>query len=255
MLIPSTPLAPRLLTSLLLLIGALTAFTSANVEKAIFLGPATVNIPLQKPTLSDLNLHTLTPETTGNTIRTRLARQFPQEGIDPPATWLLLDTLTEGQRYELRVCWAALEPTNFALDVFELNTVWDTPELIQSLAEYATSRQDDDEEAANPDPKPRVYRPAQDDNAGERQSSVLLLRIHATADYFTHDQELMKNPPPVLVDLTLDPFLYNLLPRSLLPTLGYIVCFSIITWFVARWVATSLRCFAGDAPAAQKKVQ
>jgi hypothetical protein len=78
------------------------------VEKAIFLGPATVNIPLQKPTLSDLNLHTLTPETTGNTIRTRLARQFPQEGIDPPATWLLLDTLTEGQRYELRVCWAAL---------------------------------------------------------------------------------------------------------------------------------------------------
>ncbi|VUC23890.1 unnamed protein product [Clonostachys rosea] len=249
MSILSSPLAPRLLTTLLLLIGALTTLTSANVEKVIFLGPATVNIPLQKPTLSDLNLHTLTPETTGNTIRTRLARQFLQEGIDPTVTWLLLDTLTEGQRYELRVCWAALEPTNFALDVFELNTVWETPELIQSLAEYATSRLYDEE-----DLKPRVYRPAQEE-AGERKSSVLLVRIHAVADYFTRDQELMRTPPPVLVDLTLDPFLYNILPRSLLPTLGYIACFSIITWFVARWVATSLRSFAGDAPAAQKKVQ
>uniref|UniRef100_A0A8H7NDU7 Uncharacterized protein n=1 Tax=Bionectria ochroleuca TaxID=29856 RepID=A0A8H7NDU7_BIOOC len=193
---PFNACTPRLLTSLLLLIGALTAFTSANVEKAIFLGPATVNIPLQKPTLSDLNLHTLTPETTGNTIRTRLARQFPQEGIDPLLPGFSSTHSQRGRDTSSASAGLLLyEPTNFALDVFELNTVWDTPELIQSLAEYATSRQDDDEEAANPDPKPRVYRPAQDDNAGERQSSVLLLRIHATADYFTHDQELMKNPP------------------------------------------------------------
>lgn len=86
--------------------------TAANVEKTIFLGPEPVPIPQQRPTLSDLNLHTLTP---GNSsIRTHLDREFPgtkeetgqeSRGVE---SWLLLSDLTEGQRYEVRVCWAAI---------------------------------------------------------------------------------------------------------------------------------------------------
>jgi hypothetical protein len=92
------------------------ALAVANVEKTIFLGPAPVPVPQQPPTLSDLNLHTLTPG--NNSIRTRLDREFPgiieetgdeSRGVE---TWWLLDDLTEGQRYEVRVCWAAIVSTS-----------------------------------------------------------------------------------------------------------------------------------------------
>lgn len=91
------------------------ALAVANVEKTIFLGPAPVPVPQQPPTLSDLNLHTLTPG--NNSIRTRVDREFPGiteetgdegRGVE---TWWLLDDLTEGQRYEVRVCWAAIVST------------------------------------------------------------------------------------------------------------------------------------------------
>ena len=63
----------------------------------------------------------------------------------------------------------------------------------------------------------------------------------------------MKNPPPVLVDLILDPYLFNVLPRSLVPTVGYIVVISIVTWFVAQWAATRLRLVASAPENATKK--
>lgn len=79
---------------------------------------------------------------------------------------------------------------------------------------------------------------------GERKSSVLLLRIIAAADYFIDSSELMRKPPPVLVDLILDPYLYNVVPQSLLPTAVYIVILAVVTWFVAQWIATSLLAYA-----------
>lgn len=98
----------------LLAVFSLFSLVGANVEKAIFLGPATVNIPAQGPSLSSLSLDTLTPENT--TVRTELARRFPSESGTPAATeivkgetsWFILDYLTEGQRYEVRICWSAL---------------------------------------------------------------------------------------------------------------------------------------------------
>lgn len=80
----------------------------ANTEKAIFLGPPTVNIPSAHPSLEDLQVHTLTPGNGGGQIRTYLEAQFPSSAYPhgKPA-WLVLDDLTEGQRYEVRVCWAA----------------------------------------------------------------------------------------------------------------------------------------------------
>lgn len=65
----------------------------------------------------------------------------------------------------------------------------------------------------------------------------------------------MKDPPPVLVDLILDPYLYNVLPQSLVPTVGYIVFISIVSWFVARWVSNSLVSVASSGENDQAKKQ
>ena len=94
---------------LALLILTLARFTVANVEKTIFLGPEPANIPLAKPSLADLHLHSLTSD--DSSVRTNLTRIFPSEPHNTAlgySSWLILDELTEGQRYELRVCWAAI---------------------------------------------------------------------------------------------------------------------------------------------------
>ncbi|KAK7413044.1 hypothetical protein QQX98_008052 [Neonectria punicea] len=230
------------------LLFATVSPAAANTEKAIFTAPDTVNIPLMKPSLDDLNLHTLTPDAWS--IRANLTRVFPVEpgnAATGAATWLLLDRLTPGQRYEFRVCWAAIQPTDFSLSVHELETVWDTPELIQSLAEYSSSRQLSSE--GGEEQQLHDYEPDQ----GERQSSALLLQVRASADYFTDDAVLMRDPPPVLADLILDPYLYNAVPRSLIPTAAYLVFVGLVAWFVARPIASKLQSIAVTAETATKK--
>lgn len=88
---------------------------SANTEKTIFLAPKRINIPTTHPNLADLQVDTLTPENWA--VRTHLAAQFPTDAAKygTPA-WLVLDQLTEGQRYEVRVCWAAT--VRFSLYLF-----------------------------------------------------------------------------------------------------------------------------------------
>ncbi|RSL71670.1 hypothetical protein CEP53_001422 [Fusarium sp. AF-6] len=232
--------ALRHILPILGLVLFLATSTEANAEKVIFTAPDAVPIPLQKPSLADLNLPVLTPDSWS--IRTNLSRVFPKEPKDyasSAATWLLLDSLNEGQRYEFRVCWAAIQPTGFVMDVYELDTVWDTPELMQSLADYAYSRQPSTD--------------SQEDHEGERSASVLLLQIKASADYFTDDTALMRDPPPVLVDLILDPYLYNLIPRSLVPTIGFLVLVGLVAWFVARSVASKLQSIAVAGESREKK--
>ena len=102
------PLRGVISRSVIILLSAATALVSANVEKLIFLGPEAVNIPLTKPSLPELNLPTLTPE--DSSVRTNLSRVFPSPAeliVGEPA-WVLFDNLTAGQRYEFRVCWAAI---------------------------------------------------------------------------------------------------------------------------------------------------
>jgi len=143
------------------------------------------------------------------------------------------------------------------MGVFELDTVWGTPELIQSLAAYSYSRlggvnpDEDDMLQIHDDPASPRGKPD-----AERQASLLLIRVVAAADYYTDVAELMSNPPPVLVDLILDPFLLNVLPHSLLPTAGYIVAVAVTSLFIARWIATSLQTLADtEAASAEKKQQ
>jgi hypothetical protein len=67
----------------------------------------------------------------------------------------------------------------------------------------------------------------------EYLSSVLFLRIDAAADYFTTNRELMSHPEPVLADIILDPFVFNVLPRTLVPTVGYVVLVAAASWVLA----------------------
>lgn len=140
------------------------------------------------------------------------------------------------------------QPTGFALDTYELDTVLGTPELIQSLSEYAYTRQLDPSDEG----EPQVY-DSSSSTSKEREASLLLLHIRAAADYFTHDAALMKDPPPVLVDLILDPYTFNLVPRSLLPTIGYIVLVSVVTWFVASFATTKLHSIVNNSKSQTKK--
>lgn len=103
------PLSLRRVLPILGLVLFLTAPAEANAEKVIFTAPDAVPILLQKPSLAHLNLPVLTPDSWS--IRTNLSRVFPAEPRDyasGAAAWLLLDSLNAGQRYEFRVCWAAI---------------------------------------------------------------------------------------------------------------------------------------------------
>lgn len=101
---------------------------------------------------------------------------------------------------------------------------------------------------------PRTHQES-DDALEEKRSSVLLLRVIAAADYFTDNADLMENPPPVLVDLILDPFLFNVLPRSLLPTGGYILVVAAISFVVARFTMSYLSTVATNTESETKKKQ
>jgi hypothetical protein len=256
----------------LLLLGLAGALVTGNVEKVIFLGPPSINIPLQQPALPSLNLDTLTPEK--STIRTTLSRSFHTEESPGQTTWLVLDGLTEGQRYELRACWSAMvsitsmlkslvkecalclhsveEPTAFDINTFDVEYVFATPELIQSLSEFAYSRIEAG--ADHKEPRLSSVDVTMDEDA-EKTSSILFVRIITAADYYSDYVELMENPPPVLVDLILDPFLFNILPRSLLPTGGYIVCVAVVTWIVARYITLQVRFFAESSNISERKAQ
>lgn len=78
----------------------------ANVEKTIFVAPASVAIPHHRPNLDDLHLVALSPLI--RSIRYQVPVIFPTSTLPEGAEiWLLLEGLNELQRYEVRVCWAA----------------------------------------------------------------------------------------------------------------------------------------------------
>ncbi|PTB39905.1 hypothetical protein M441DRAFT_58747, partial [Trichoderma asperellum CBS 433.97] len=248
------PHQPSSIVFLLLPFLSLLSPALANTEKAIFTAPEPITLSNIPPALDGQNIPVLGPSTRWS-IRTNLTRVFPlpQEEIEEEEeqgypSWLLLDNLKPGQRYELRVCWSALQPTAFTLDTYTLSTIFSTPSLLQSLTQHTTSTQQQGDEEGHQ--QKRSNRPL----TAENGSSVLLLRVLAAADYFSHHSSLMKDPPPVLVDLILDPYLYNVLPQSLVPKVCYIVVVSIVSWFVARWVSNSLVSVAssGDTDQAKK---
>ena len=51
---------------------------------------------------------------------------------------------------------------------------------------------------------------------------------------------LMEHPPLVNVDIILDPFLFNVLPESLLATIGYIIFVAAAAYLVSRRIVPML---------------
>ncbi|TKA24061.1 hypothetical protein B0A50_06952 [Salinomyces thailandicus] len=201
----------------LLLQFAITA--NANTEKIVFSAPPTSSIPDAGPSFNNLDLYSLSPERLS--VRLALPVAFPEDplpkGLD---SWYLLESLHPGQRYEVRICWAAIQPTAFTIDTFEPQQVFDTPHLITSLAAYSEAHA----LPASAKIKPRT--------PGSQQS-LLFLRVQSAADYYTTNETLMLHPPLVDVDIILDPYLGNIFPQSLLPTGVYIIVLAAGSWWLS----------------------
>lgn len=121
-----------------------------------------------------------------------------------------------------------------------MDMVFDTPELITDLSEYSWSRQS--EEAGGP--PGRAAQSIHDNSPTERQASIRFLQIFAAADYYTTNKTQMRYVEPVYVDLILDPYVFNLIPRSLIPTVGYILLVAVASWFLARRISLWVRDLA-----------
>ncbi|KAI8630964.1 hypothetical protein F5Y19DRAFT_41316 [Xylariaceae sp. FL1651] len=215
---------------------SLVSFSWGNTEKTIFLGPPPMNIQPTHPTFNKLYLGTLTPDSFA--IRTYLKAKFPNnESTYGEPSWFILDELAQGQRYEVRVCWAATQPTLFRLETYELETVFGSPELTLELSEYASSRQPGNDNHVAESPQPLE---------SNREASILLLRIFAAANFYTTNQTLMTDVPPVFVDVILDPFILNMLPKSLLPTVIYIIAVAIFSWFLGNRISLWTRQLAAE---------
>ncbi|ELR02733.1 hypothetical protein VC83_00830 [Pseudogymnoascus destructans] len=223
----------RLYSIISVFLAVCTQTVIANVEKTIFIAPSALTIPLDHPTFENLHLQTLSPE--HSTIRTQLHSEFPSDALPRgPASWFILSDLTEGQRYEVRICWPATKPTSFHLETYEVADVFKNPRLTMSLAEYSETQQSKPESGG--DSLKSAIRPA----TRTTDESLLLLSISTAADYYTTDVHLMKNPSPVFVDIILDPFILDVFPRSLVPTAGYITIVAIGSFFVARFMSRFL---------------
>jgi hypothetical protein len=237
-----------------LLLGSLISNVWANVEKTIFLGPPAISIPTVHPNLDDLSLIPLSPSHLS--VRTRLNASFPTRGTPSGSEhWLLLDGLSPGARYEVRICWLATvspclstvfssarltpsqQPTAFSLETFTLTDVFNEPALIGSLTTYAYAREAeiDDQEHQKLVAR-RAFQSPVSASATEIRASILFLRIFAAADYYTRDKWLMDNVPPVLVDVILDPYILNIFPISLLPTASYILAVAVASWLLSGYV-------------------
>lgn len=201
------------------LFATLLAIGEANTEKAIFVAPPPTTIPDAGPSFDNLNLFTLSPDQLS--LRLSLPVAFPTEeqprGLD---SWYILEGLSEARRYENRICWAAVQPTNFRLDIYNVTHVFDTPDLITSLAAFSED-------------ETRQYPSKLDGKLSAGQHSLLFLRVQSAADFFTANKTLMQNPPDVTVDIVLDLYLANIFPQSLVPTAIYIVILAIGSWLLS----------------------
>ncbi|EAW08450.1 uncharacterized protein ACLA_031850 [Aspergillus clavatus NRRL 1] len=218
---------------------SLLPFVAANVEKTIFLAPHPSPLPSTDPTLDDLGLNRLSPS--APSLRTHLNASFPTPETPGTDSWFFLENLTPGQRYEVRVCYLATQPTIFTLDTYTLANALDDPTLLASVSRYSAARLE-----ASLLPVRQASNPNSDGargsaGAGAGADSVLFLRVRAAAEYFSPDEGLMERVPPVLVDVILDPFLGNVFPRSLVGTAVYAGVVALLAVGVAWWVMGVVR--------------
>ncbi|THZ75655.1 hypothetical protein D6C84_09034 [Aureobasidium pullulans] len=224
-----------LILSILLYTCFLAAPAIANVEKTILTAPESITFGDARPSLLDLHLVSLSPKKLA--IRTALPVVFPTEEYPRGlSSWYLLGGLRPGQRYEVRICWAATQPTDFLLESFKVTDVFDSPALLQDLSIYAEERQSSllGEDLTGSSEPTAV------------KQSALFLRIQSVASFYTTNKELMQYPPPVDVDIILDPYLLNIFPQSLLPTAAYIILLAGASWFLSGFAWAKLQLFVHE---------
>lgn len=227
----------RLSAALLLCIVTQPWTAVANVEKTIFLGPAAVALSNVRPALQGLGLQVLSPANTILPIQVPV--QFPSEsaphGLE---SWYLLRGLDDRRRYEVRICWPATQPADFWLDTYPVDGALDTPHLKASLSHYSEHLKDS---------KLDAWQDTKDADLNARES-VLLLRLQAAASYYSTNRTLMHHPPPVDVDIILDPFILNVFPQSLGPVAAYITLVAIGAYFLSAYIYHWLLFVATDPP-------
>ncbi|KAE8381047.1 hypothetical protein BDV26DRAFT_105576 [Aspergillus bertholletiae] len=204
----------------------------ANVEKTIFIAPPPLTIPTADSTLDDLGLDRLSPSSP--ILRTRINATFPSNGFPGTDSWYFLENLTPGQRYEVRVCWLATQPTAFTLTTYTLPQAVDDPALFSSISLYSQTH------LASPQSNAIPRRSSSFHDQAPTSDSVLFLRVTAAADYFSLNKSLMENVPPVAADIILDPFLWNIFPQSLVPTACYICAVACLAVAIGWWVLGEL---------------
>ncbi|KAF1961502.1 hypothetical protein CC80DRAFT_402125 [Byssothecium circinans] len=221
---------------------------NANVEKTIFLGPSPATLPDVDDSpasfsskLDDLRIDVLEP-IHSPILATHLSVRFPEEraprGVE---SWYILRGLEEGRRYEVRICWPATQPTDFWLETFTIQQISSNSDLHHSVINYNDAHGGLRKHLGLPEPGASLT------NAQHSQSR-LFLRVQAAASYFATNETLMREPLPVDVDIILDPFLLNLLPRSLGPTAIYISFVSVFAWFLSAYIYRWLISLADELP-------
>ncbi|KAF8252171.1 hypothetical protein K440DRAFT_633388 [Wilcoxina mikolae CBS 423.85] len=190
----------------------------ANVEKEIFIAPA-------PPKLLENSIGSHLPELMPSehcrncrATRTRLGTSFVGKGKEH---WVRIDGLEDGRRYEVRICWAATQPTDFTLDLFAPDKVLAEPSLLEQIQKYPSRT-----------------------SSVRSEGSVLYLRVFAKTAYVSSSTSRMQNPEPVDVDIILDPYIFNLIPESLLKIIGVIVIVAVSSWWLGGWIHNVLLGFA-----------
>jgi hypothetical protein len=93
------------LTALFMVLLAFVSLSLSNIEKDIFLAPEALRIP-NDSSIDNLYLISLSPKYA--TARTHVNATFPTDILPRGSeTWMLLEGLKPGTRYEVRICWLA----------------------------------------------------------------------------------------------------------------------------------------------------
>lgn len=94
------------------------------------------------------------------------------------------------------------QPTKFWLHTHSLQAVFNTPSLIEALADYSVSRLSRRHPDAVTGPSDELQKlPLAEGPKPQNPRSLLFLQVLAAADYFSANQSLMQNVPPVHVDI------------------------------------------------------
>ncbi|ETI24767.1 hypothetical protein G647_04137 [Cladophialophora carrionii CBS 160.54] len=229
-----------------LFLWALLVYSAvANVEKTIFVAPA-AEPPPKDASIDSLLLTRLSEQ--HPFVRTFLNASFPTadspKGVE---AWLLLEGIRPRRRYEVRICWLATQPTSFWLYTQTVDRVFETPELLTSLSAYSYARRG---QLGAQDQKSLQLRKA---DPVATDSTFLFLQIFAAADYFSLNETLMAMVPPVAVDVILDPYIFNVFPKSLLPTGLYLLLIATGAWFLSGWISHLLAVTSVGGPGEETK--